>query len=1066
MRILTSFFISLVFILIPISKLYADDFSPTEKVVLQGQLITIGLNALGRKERVAEFYALYMIDRDLNNSSVKDLGERYEFHKKNWVGFSKNANEKDFLKNVKDIAYDFVTLKDSGSLIPSIEDPDKKFTGGHLMKILGIELNKADLVGFNSKDAQRFMKELEAEVLRKYSSRRRKIDNVLWKMTNLPPEARKSLCDSISKGVQVDICKNGAGLEKQINDNGGDTETPKKLAKIIEDQEKLKEQGLLTEEKRKESEEKILALARKNQKEMTDHVDKKFDDMGKKIDGVGKALKGQGKNFENLSGDLKLLDEKLSAKLSEVLEGVEINGRALSFLVEVERNKQEEALNKAKENAKIQGIVSTGHLISHFLSAYDPDAAKGFSAVVTASMGIYEAFEKFSDVSNLGLNGVGLSILSGDMVTVAFNLIAAFDNTPDMDQIILEELRVIKEQILEVRKQLSKIDRKLDLQFSVVMREFDKIHQENSAIDLGVLRNTYLALDVQNLILSENDILISVMHDILYTPCLLQVENKQKINNDDYRKCLNSISDYAKRAVFTEERKLPTPSLSTSTSLKPLLLSGARFRSVETIRDLYYSERIIPNGDITSYESWYMAKENLINFILYSPDQAIKSFPLMNFGFKELKKSGRNLAEFRKDILQGFIEKNGKIENLKKLKSINKKIKARVSHIAEIELNKMSRHYGFNFDKSIKFHWDEIIGHKKGKCLVSSDSIISAKTEKGYFSKLIWGAGPPVKKDDRRGIVKNAGFSISRKHFDESDGTYTPMICKALKTGFGELEVYLWYLGSKYIGQHNCPPCQPHFDMQRVYADDWQVHFTINIPNIDDADNPIKLLASEHTTFQSVALPQRYHNLRVSWSHRYRRFIPDTHYNDDEIYSPFCSTIKCLTNAFAKSRKKIKLSPKPLPSPFGEQEVTYLEHRYLKFRDAVGNNVITALKADKELKTLANSATKEAILLSALIRIGFYEVLTRSDELYSFASFAHRYPDLEMDILSKLHDKGDVLKVPYFLDNIYETYEQFFNSDDAKKLISAAIESPILTKDLTGIKLIDGYLKGIKENQE
>lgn len=189
------------------------------------------------------------------------------------------------------------------------------------------------------------------------------------------------------------------------------------------------------------------------------------------------------KQFKKLGGDLKKF-------LEQQQKGEEI-----------QRQKHLEAREYAAKQATI-------HLVTSFMRIFGDDStvklATQLERLATIGLEIEKTFREFMVEPDF----LGGLIFSGNILNAAFKIVSLFSSQPSVEQLILDQLKMLRKELLEMRKEMrayfQAIDAKLDTiyfemlgQFQVIYEILAKQHRTVEQIqqDLASVHTTLLNID-------------------------------------------------------------------------------------------------------------------------------------------------------------------------------------------------------------------------------------------------------------------------------------------------------------------------------------------------------------------------------------------------------------------------------------------------------------------------------------------------------------------------------------------------------------------------------------------
>jgi hypothetical protein len=223
------------------------------------------------------------------------------------------------------------------------------------------------------------------------------------------------------------------------------------------------------------------------------------DQLGRVLGNIESFMDGLG----NLRGDLDAFRAQVGSLFANVNEGIaaqlEIGQRTLelqhdTYRLLLDREEREQAAAAAraereKSEVKIKGVESGLSLLTTFIGFSNPKLANQVTAIGENSLKIYAAIQAFNDSQGMDVSGFAAATLAGGYVGAGLAIAKAFSDSggPSADEMILEQLGVIKQMIAALGEQMHERFDRVDKALNTIYTEFSR---NFAAIDfrLGVIQ--------------------------------------------------------------------------------------------------------------------------------------------------------------------------------------------------------------------------------------------------------------------------------------------------------------------------------------------------------------------------------------------------------------------------------------------------------------------------------------------------------------------------------------------------------------------------------------------------
>jgi hypothetical protein len=182
--------------------------------------------------------------------------------------------------------------------------------------------------------------------------------------------------------------------------------------------------------------------------------------------------------------DLKAID----AQQDELIAFVK-QWKADQVAAELER--QERAREAAERQLKLQAAGAAIDLLSTFVGLVDPKLGRELAVAGRAGLEIYEAVVNYTQMAatfgSLG-SGLGAVVLTGSVVGSMMNVTSLFgESGPPPEQLILEELRALREQVAQLHQDMhdrfDRVDVALNEIYTTINDRFNQVD-----LQLGKIR--------------------------------------------------------------------------------------------------------------------------------------------------------------------------------------------------------------------------------------------------------------------------------------------------------------------------------------------------------------------------------------------------------------------------------------------------------------------------------------------------------------------------------------------------------------------------------------------------
>lgn len=199
-----------------------------------------------------------------------------------------------------------------------------------------------------------------------------------------------------------------------------------------------------------------------------------------------------------------------------------------------ETRRQQELFERENDRLRMEGLRSGAYLAGVAIGFIDPELGQQVNAVTGAAFEINRSIEAYQAAMELGsdISGSASLVMTGNFVAVGLSLMNAFsDRGPSPEQMILDELRLVRQQIADVRKEMHErfdiVDEKLDqiyqrldegfadleYQLSGNRRALSQIRSALKRLQRSQFSSSFFAVD-------QNDLVIAYLKAFELAPCL------------------------------------------------------------------------------------------------------------------------------------------------------------------------------------------------------------------------------------------------------------------------------------------------------------------------------------------------------------------------------------------------------------------------------------------------------------------------------------------------------------------------------------------------------------------
>ena len=230
------------------------------------------------------------------------------------------------------------------------------------------------------------------------------------------------------------------------------------------------------------------------------------------------------------------------------------------MLSDLRRNRGKEARSQEDDSRRAirrQAIRSAVFLATTTIGFTDPELAQRVQAVANATIEIGEAIETYKKALELGedLSGSASLIMTADFVGIALTVAAAFlDQGPSPEQIILEELRALRKEVADMRREMHGrfgiLERHLSEMLDRLDRGFNDLHialrDQNTTLmsikaRLDTIQTELNGVDAS--VARQTDRLVEHTKELrsLHCPDWREDARGEKIGRPDYWRCLSAL---------------------------------------------------------------------------------------------------------------------------------------------------------------------------------------------------------------------------------------------------------------------------------------------------------------------------------------------------------------------------------------------------------------------------------------------------------------------------------------------------------------------------------------------